>query len=123
MGHLQGASKAMTAMPQPKLEDGRSADRRRVLLGGRIVFGDFTLACTIRDLSETGARLRLERGASAPESFILIDLPHGAAYEARVAWRAGDQLGVAFTGAHDLTRPTPPELRHVRQLWMAARFR
>ena len=107
-----------------KPDEARIAERTRVLLGGRIVYGqDFTCECTIRDLSETGARLRLPASAGVPDSFTLIDLLHGQAYAARVAWRREDAVGVAFDSVFDLRDAVPPELIHLRRIWMAARSR
>jgi hypothetical protein len=105
-------------------ENARAAERQRVLLGGRVVYGqDFTCECTIRDLSATGARLRLPKGAVVPDAFTLIDLPHARAYGAHVVWRRDDSVGVAFDSAHDLEGPVPTDLLRIRQIWMAARFR
>lgn len=42
------------------MDDKRKAQRQRVLKGGKIIFanGSFTVDCTIRNLSDKGARLR-----------------------------------------------------------------
>jgi hypothetical protein len=114
----------MAAATHPQSEEPRCEARQRVLLGGRLVFGqDFTAECTIRDISRTGARLRVASGAAIPDRVTLIDLPHGRAYAGQVVWRWEDELGVSFRAAHDLSGPVPPELHHVRALWIAARFR
>ena len=113
----------MAALTVQKADNARNVARQRVLLGGRIVFGqDFTCECTIRDLSETGARVRVPPGASLPNEFVLVDLPHGRAFEATVAWRRDEHLGVAFRAAHDLTGTVPPEFQRIRAIWIAARF-
>jgi hypothetical protein len=52
----------------------RGSPRRRVLKGGIIAFNDRhpTLPCTVRGLSASGARLRVEGSVVAPEKFGLI---------------------------------------------------
>ncbi len=55
----------------------RTADRRRVLKAGTIAYNQrySTLPCTVRDLSATGARLRISDVALVPTHFdLLIDL-------------------------------------------------
>ena len=51
--------------------DGRVAPRRRVLKAGIAASNDrhLTIACTVRDLSATGARLRAEGSLSIPDTF------------------------------------------------------
>ena len=52
----------------------RGSPRRRVLKGSIILFNDrhSTLPCTVRDLSATGARVRVESSVTAPDAFILL---------------------------------------------------
>jgi hypothetical protein len=79
-----------------------------------------TLDCAIIDISDTGARVRLEGAQLLVEPLYLVDLRHGLAYRARRAWRRDDLVGLAFSERYDLTAP-PPELpRLVRQLWVEA---
>ena len=79
-----------------------------------------TLDCAIIDISETGARVRLEGAELVVEPLYLVDLRHGAAYRARKVWRRGQSVGLAFSERYDLSAP-PPELpRLVRQLWIEA---
>lgn len=107
-----------------KSQDARRAERQRVLLGGRIIFGqDYTYECTIRSLSATGGRVRLPSGAVVPDSFTLVDLPHGLAYDAHIAWRDQDHIGVSFADVHDLGGVVRPDLQRVRAIWIAARMR
>lgn len=106
----------------PSEAEARAGQRRRTLLRGRIVWGHhatISVDCTIRDLSETGAQLRVPATQALPTTFTLIHILDGVAYEASVAWRRGDQVGVKFTASHNLKRPVEPEMFHVRQIWLA----
>lgn len=63
------------------------------------------LDCCIRDLSDTGARLRCEDSLAVPEAFRLL-FPHDHKIrDAQVVWRREGCLGVAFTGPY---RQAPP---------------
>lgn len=77
---------------------GPSPKRHRVLQQGRIVLGpERLLACIIRDLSPTGACLRLPRPTSLPERFDLViagDALRTVAVQLR--WQRADFAGVTF---------------------------
>ena len=51
----------------------RNAPRHRTLKTGLIVFNDgrSTLTCVVRNLSDTGALLRVENSAGVPQGFAL----------------------------------------------------
>jgi hypothetical protein len=78
-------------------EDTRSSPRRRTLKGGKIVVNDgfSTFTCTIRNLSETGAKLQLSSVIGIPERFVL-KLDDGRDYPCEVAWRTETEIGVKF---------------------------
>jgi hypothetical protein len=80
--------------------DKRRTDRRRVLKSGTIEFGAkvvSALPCTIRDFSETGAKLRLDSPLWFPDQVRLSSGDRGERRPCRVIWRDGRQVGVAFT--------------------------
>ena len=55
------------------------------------------IACSISDISETGARLALERDSELPEKFLLLLTANGHAHrQCRVIWRTGVMIGVEF---------------------------
>jgi len=55
------------------------------------------VACSISDISETGARIALERDEKLPDTFILLLTPNGdARRHCRVIWRDGLNVGVQF---------------------------
>lgn len=80
------------------MDDKRGGPRQRVLKSGKIVFagGSFTIDCTIRNISETGARLQVPLTVAIPDRFTLVDVHARTRREARVAWRKNDLIGVRF---------------------------
>jgi hypothetical protein len=74
----------------------RGSPRQRVLKSGKIVFagGSISVDCTIRNLSEAGARLQVP--VAIPDRFTLVDAHARTRREASVVWRKGDQIGVRF---------------------------
>lgn len=111
----------MAANTAPMAE-ARSSARRRTLLRGRICWGPhFAISadCAIRDLSESGAQLRLPATQALPPTFALIHILDGTSFEATLAWRKGEFAGVKFLGKHDLKAPGPRDLLPLRQIWLA----
>lgn len=78
--------------------DKRVAPRKRVLKGARIVFNgrSSTMSCTVRDVSDTGARLRVAQGQAVPSQFDLLIDVDGFEAPCTVAWRKGEEVGVTF---------------------------
>jgi len=89
------------------VQDKRGAPRHRVLKDGKIVSMDkwSIIDCSIRDLSETGARLACEDPLTVPEHFRLIIPSYLTIRDASVVWRRKGQVGVRFVGP---ARPAPP---------------
>lgn len=79
----------------------RHALRRRTLKAGIVAYNNHfcTLPCMVRDLSATGAHLRLEGSVSAPDGFDLIVESDGLEATCEVVWRKDSDLGVRFIGA------------------------
>ena len=98
--------------------DRRANARTRVLLNGKIVYGNgYTADCSIRDLTVAGAKLALSPNEAAPSDFYLIVIRNGVAHRSRTLWRREAEAGVAFDHSYDFSQPTPPELKPVRELW------
>ncbi len=78
-------------------EDHRSAPRQRVLKGGRIVINDgfSTFQCTVRNLSDTGARLKVASIIGIPDAFQLA-MDDGRKFACTVAWKTEFEIGVQF---------------------------
>ncbi len=85
----------------------RIAPRRRVLKAGVIAFNNryVTYNCTVRDLSDTGARLRVDDVTVIPASFELIIDLDGFEAPCEVTWRRQHEVGVKFTSPPRKTAP------------------
>ncbi|AKR54480.1 pilus assembly protein PilZ [Youhaiella tibetensis] len=79
------------------MEERRRAQRHRTLKGGSIVFneGRSAIDCTVRNLSEIGANLRVTSVVGIPDEFIL-QMSDKTTRDCRVSWRKATELGVAF---------------------------
>ncbi len=98
----------------------RRAERHRALLGAKLVYGDgaFTVDCVVRDLSATGARIKVPEGQAVPEKVFLVELRAGIAYAARVVWKRHPLIGLAFTAQRDLRQADTPLLLFMKRLWI-----
>lgn len=78
--------------------DNRTAPRHRTLKGGRIIFnaGRSTIDCTIRNLSNKGAKLEVISVVGIPNTFDLAIGEEGTMQSCRVVWRTLKELGVEF---------------------------
>jgi hypothetical protein len=118
-------------MQQPHPSDPAQADnrrartRQRVLLAGKVVQGGgaFSTDCGIRDLSETGARIRLSAPVPVGEDFYLIEMRNGRAYHAEVRWRTDTEIGVSFRHPDPVDDPASPQRRMLQRLWVDAAAR
>lgn len=74
------------------------ASRYRTLKGGRFFSEDLLtwVDCTVRDLSETGARLTLRTNLPLPKAGYLYLTGAQTIAPVRVAWRADLSMGVQF---------------------------
>ena len=90
---------AASASTDPKQDNNRHAPRRRVLKSGLVAFNQrhATLSCAVRDLSDTGALLRLSEVAHVPQRFELIVELDGLEADCEMIWRRGRDIGVRFS--------------------------
>jgi hypothetical protein len=81
--------------------EARVAARRRVLKAGIAASNErrLTVACTVRDVSATGARLRVEGSVGIPDTFELIIEVDGLEADCQVVWRKGSEVGARFLAA------------------------
>ena len=72
--------------------------RKRMLKGGIIAFSGrhATLACVVRDISDTGARLQVTQANGVPDTFELIIELDGFEAPVEVVWRTVTEIGVRF---------------------------
>jgi hypothetical protein len=76
----------------------RREPRRRVLKAATAAFNsrNSVINCVVRDLSESGARLRFDGLFRPPHEFDLL-IPTGRRHHAcEVAWRSQQDIGVRF---------------------------
>jgi hypothetical protein len=83
----------------------RQSARVRSFLRGEIIHsnGSSRTECTIRDLSDGGARIEAPPSVTVPEFFDLLIPQKGVKQRARIVWRHGLDLGLTFameTSAH-----------------------
>ena len=74
----------------------RIAPRRRVLKAGSIEVGGEAIACTLRNLSDTGAALEVVTPLYIPDRFTLSVQSKQLRRCCHVVWRKGTRIGVAF---------------------------
>src|SRR3954469_24171156 len=64
------------------------------------------MPCTVLDLSESGAKLRLSLGALIPAHFELAIPSRRERYRCRLVWRTLDTLGVEFLSRREGMTPS-----------------
>ncbi len=99
-------------------KDKRKASRRRVLKAAIAAFCDrhCTIACTVRDISQTGARLICDSTLSIPDTFELIVELDGIEADCEVVWRTGNELGVRFQGEPRRLEPRRRQVVRAREM-------
>ena len=109
MSHHSSAARPVRRRPPP---------RRRVLLGGLITYGQGThcFSCSIRDFSETGARISMKTRLALPSHIFLINLRDRVAYECRTKWSKGFDAGLAIEKAMPLDELNDSKLRFLKRL-------
>jgi len=103
----------------------RQSSRKRVLLGGLIAArnGAQTWNCSVKDLSELGARIRLAAGQVIPARCMLIDLRDAIVYHATVSWIRSPMCGLKLSEAYKLEGLSDRKLQFARYLWLDRRSR
>jgi hypothetical protein len=100
------------------MSERRTAARQKSFLKGCIYFNNRRSAfdCLVRDISAQGARLVFPDALSTPDVFDLYIPQKEQTLSARVTWRQGGEIGIAFANAapaHDpanLPHPADAEL-------------
>ena len=88
--------------------DHRRSHRRIVVEDARIVDkrGGWSLIdCTVRDISQGGAKLQLDPSVEIPANFDLLLVKELQIIPVRIRWRRRGFMGVQFSGPR---RPAPP---------------
>jgi hypothetical protein len=92
--------------------------RRRVLLSGVIYVpkSHSTFDCSIRDLSDSGARIDVRAGALIPTRFQLINVKDQIAYEVQCVRRNGREMALKTLRLIPLADASSSEARQLRRL-------
>ena len=79
-------------------EERRGTIRHRILKGGRIAINDghSTINCTVRNMSEAGALLRVTSIVGIPDAFQLV-MDDGRSFKCIVAHKSATDIGVTFS--------------------------
>ncbi len=90
----------MTILEPTTTDNKRGAARSRVLKSCKVVNMNqwSVIDCTVRDLSETGAKLICGDPKAIPNEFRFLLPTENTIRNARVAWRRIDTVGIEFTG-------------------------
>jgi len=106
----------------PPVVDRRVASRRRALLSGIIAYNNRgnSLSCSVRDYSDTGARIRVPEDANLPEHLYLILVRHRIAFQAEIMWYGQQEAGLRFIRRIELTDSMNLDLVHLNELWREA---
>ena len=106
--------------PMPVSVERRSSKRQRVLLTG-VLSGsrrEASQSCSVRTVSETGARIQLP-GTDLPMSWSsLIVVRDACVYAIEPVWVSGDQAGVKLVSTRAFSGPSTYEMERLRDLWL-----
>ena len=107
--------KSAAALPVER----RSSPRRKTRFKATVVYGaDRAIAnCVVRDLSETGARIKLDAPNEIPAQFHLIWVADRTVLSAEAVWRGNGEMGVRFLSKHDIQGRLSTELAAVCRAW------
>ncbi len=94
MSDLQPDTDTLTTAEEQR----RVAKRQRVLKGAKIVLDDWrAIDCTLRDTSETGAKIIINSTSNIPQKFRVYFVSDNTMRDAQIAWKHHNMLGVHFT--------------------------
>jgi hypothetical protein len=81
------------------MQDRRNATRRRSYLGAKMAFSSqgSVVECLVRDFTDVGVRVECPGAVTLPEEELDFTIAcKGLRVRARIVWRQGKQLGLAF---------------------------
>jgi hypothetical protein len=94
------------------MSDNRREPRQKTLLQAQITTAEgFVMSCSVRDLSERGARLSFGNAFWVPEQFKLHILAREWVAQVEVRWRKGNQVGVQFRHLQKARAPQGARVR------------
>jgi hypothetical protein len=79
-------------------EEPKAAIRQRTFLKGTLYYNNrrASIACVVRDMSDSGARLTFEHPATVPDNVELFIPNKNQTIRARVQRRGSNEIGIAF---------------------------
>jgi hypothetical protein len=121
---MHNALEVVTQVPSPRTQQERPP-RHRTYLHGKLIYGEgmfvpdgaFSLDCAIRDMSEAGAKVTLNKNQPLPSDLFLIVVKFCVAYRARVMWMEFPARGLRFSHTYPLSGALPEDLKFLRRLW------
>ena len=86
----------------------RNNARRRALKAGIVAYngGNMTFPCVVRDISDTGAKIKTDVDQHPPDNFQLFIELDGLLANCEVVWRDEQHVGVRFTTPPQQTVPS-----------------
>jgi hypothetical protein len=78
------------------LAEARKATRSRVMDLGLIRFGEMSVGCVIRNLTDEGAALDVGPQSDIPDRFSLFVMSRKKIYSCNIVWREKRRIGVSF---------------------------
>jgi hypothetical protein len=82
------------------------------------VGGKASFACQVTDMSEGGARIRVNTGHEVPEQSFFIDMQARTVQDADVAWKNYPYGGLKLSNRMSLS-DVPEEMAYLRKIWFA----
>jgi hypothetical protein len=80
----------------PMAEERRNVPRRRILKAGSINLADWSIDCTVRNISDAGATLEVVTPLFIPDRFKLIIQSDHPGRPCHIVWRKARRIGIAF---------------------------
>lgn len=76
----------------------RKGARARTVLRATIIFNNrnSSIDCTVRNFSDTGAKIIIDETIAVPQQFELHVPQKGRSFAAKVVWRRGNEIGLEF---------------------------
>ena len=93
------------------MSERRGSRRQKSFLRGVVYFdnGRGSMDCLVRDFSEDGARIMLSESVIIPDAVKLHIPQREQTRDARIQWRRGDEIGIAFVDAKSTKPPAAPD--------------
>ena len=73
--------------------------------------------CSIKDISDAGARIAFPGGLLFPDQIYLVVINRKSAHQAVVMWRRGREAGLKFVRSFLITELPDPSLGYLKRAW------